>query len=69
MASFGSRLTGLLPHYLLMIGLIFGVLLAIETLYGEIGFWPSFAVAIGVAAIYPFVVRRLGVAPNAWRRG
>lgn len=66
MVSFGSRLVELLPHYLAMIAVISGVLLAVQELYGELGFWASFAIAIGVAAAYPFVVRRLGVAPNVW---
>lgn len=68
MASLRSRLIELLPHYLLMIAVIFGVLLVIQELYGDLGFWASFAVAIGIAAVYPFVVRRLGVAPGAWER-
>lgn len=51
-----------------MIAVMFAVLLAIQELYGDIGFWPSFGVAIGVAVIYPFLTRRLGVAPEAWKR-
>lgn len=68
MASFGSRLIGLLPHYLAMIAMVFGVLLVIQELYGGLGFWASFAIALAVAAIYPTLVRRLGVAPDAWDR-
>lgn len=67
MASFGSRLVRLLPHYLVMIASIFAVLIAIREFYGEIGFWASFAVALLVAAVYPLVVRRLGLAPDAWQ--
>ena len=68
MASFSSRIVELLPHYLAMIAVMFAVLLAIQELYGDIGFWPSFGVAIAVAVAYPFVVRSLGVAPEAWKR-
>ncbi|ADJ13538.1 hypothetical protein [Halalkalicoccus jeotgali] len=68
MSSFGSRIVDLLPHYLVMITVIFGVLVAVEALYGELGFWASFVVAIAVAAIYPSLVRRVGIAPDAWRR-
>ena len=67
MASFGSRLVRLLPHYLVMIASIFAVLIAVQEFYGELGFWASFAVALIVAAIYPFVVRRLGLAPDSWQ--
>lgn len=67
MVSFGSRLVELLPHYLVMIAMIFAVLIAIQEFYGELGFWASFAVAIAVAAVYPFVVRRLGLAPDSWQ--
>lgn len=67
MASFGSRLIELLPHYLVMIAAIFAVLLVVQELYGELGFWASFAVAIAIAAVYPFVVRRLGMAPESWQ--
>lgn len=68
MASFSSRIVELLPHYLLMIGMMFAVLLAIRELYGDIGFWGSFAIAVLIAGIYPFVVRRFGYAPGAWQR-
>lgn len=68
MASFGTRIVELLPHYMAMIAVMFAVLLAIQELYGDIGFWPSFAVAILVATAYPFAVRRLGYAPEAWQR-
>lgn len=68
MASFGTRIVELLPHYMAMIAVMFAVLLAIQELYGDIGFWPSFAVAILVATVYPFAVRRLGYAPEAWKR-
>lgn len=67
MASFGSRLVRLLPHYLVMIASIFAVLIAIREFYGELGFLASFAVALLVAAVYPFVVRRLGLAPDSWQ--
>lgn len=68
MASFGSRLVKLLPHYLAMIAVMFAILLAIQQFYGDIGFWGSFAIAILIAAVYPFVVRRLDYAPDAWKR-
>lgn len=68
MASFGSRIVELLPHYLAMIAVMFAMLLAIRELYGDIGFWPSFAVAILIAAVYPLAIRRLGYAPEAWQR-
>lgn len=68
MVSLGSRLVELLPHYLAMIAVMFAVLLAIQELYGDIGFWASFAVAIVIAAVYPFAARRLGIAPETWER-
>jgi hypothetical protein len=67
MASFGSRLVELLPHYLAMIAIIFAVLLVVQELYGELGFWVSFGIAIAIAVAYPFVVRRFGVAPESWQ--
>lgn len=68
MASFGSRLVELLPHYLAMIAVMFAVLFAIQEIYGDMGFWGSFAVAILIAGIYPFTARRLGIAPETWER-
>lgn len=68
MASFGSQIVELLPHYLVMIALVFGTLFGVQAVYGELGFWPSLVVAVAVAAVYPLVVRRLGVAPGAWER-
>lgn len=65
--TFGERLLELLPHYLLMIAVIFAVLIAVQELFGELGFWPSFAVALAVAIAYPRIVNRLGFAPDPWR--
>lgn len=67
MSSFTDRLIELAPHYLAMIALMFGALVAIESVVGEMGFWPSLGVAVVVAIAYPFVLRRLGVAPEPWR--
>ncbi|WP_122088512.1 hypothetical protein [Halalkalicoccus subterraneus] len=68
MVSFFTRIVELLPHYLTMIAVMFAILFAIRETYGDIGFWASFAIAILVAGAYPFVARRLGVAPDAWTR-
>lgn len=65
--SFRERLVQLLPHYLIMLGVMFAVLIIVQELYGQLGFWASFGVAIAVAVVYPFATRRLGVAPEPWQ--
>lgn len=58
----------LLPHYIILVGLIFGVLAVVNALFGDVGFWPRLGLAVLVGLLYPRVVRELGVAPSQWEK-
>ncbi|MFC6952442.1 hypothetical protein [Halorubellus litoreus] len=62
-----DQLKELVPHYLAMIILVFGVLTVLRTAVGDIGFWGELAVVVALAFLYRPVVLRLGVAPSPWK--
>lgn len=61
-----DQLIELVPHYLAMLALVFGVLFVIRSVVGNIGFWPELAVVIVVVFLYRPIVSMLGVAPEMW---
>lgn len=58
----------LLPHWIVMLVLMLGLLLGAEAAVGPLPFWGSLALVFAVAFGYPVAARRLGVAPPVWRR-
>ena len=56
----------LAPHYVVMLVTVFAVVRAFRGLVGETRLLVEFVVILVVVFLYPFVVRRLGYAPNAW---
>jgi len=50
-----------------MLLLLFLVLAVVRALVGETGFWTELAIVLLIAVSYRPVVRRLGVAPSAWK--
>jgi len=56
----------LLPHYLAMVLAVSLALGVLRTVAGGVGFLVELVVVVAVVFLYPFVVRRLGVAPSAW---
>lgn len=63
-----QQLLEVIPHYAAMILLLFLVLIAVNTVFGEVGFWIELLIVVAVAILYRPVVLRLGVAPSAWER-
>ncbi|NHN43537.1 hypothetical protein G9C85_18115 [Halorubellus sp. JP-L1] len=61
-----GQLKELVPHYLAMILLVFGVLTVVRTAVGDLGFWSELVVVAAIAFAYRPVVVRLGVAPSVW---
>lgn len=56
----------LAPHYLAMLIVVSLALGALRTVAGSVGFLVELVVVVAVVFLYPFAVRRLGVAPSAW---
>ncbi|MFO8116457.1 MAG: hypothetical protein R6U01_14060 [Halorubrum sp.] len=68
MTSTREKIRQLAPHWAVMFLLMMAVLTLVERVVGSVGFVPSVALVVAVAAAYPFVVRALGVAPPVWQR-
>lgn len=58
----------LLPHWIVMLILMLGLLFGVENAVGALPVWGSLAIVFAIALGYPVAVRRLGVAPPVWRR-
>lgn len=56
----------LLLHYVLLIGLIFAIVGALELGGVAIPLWLGVVVAVVVGLVYPRIVVALGIAPGAW---
>lgn len=61
-----DRIVELLPHYVAMLILVFGLLTVIETAVGDLSFFEELIVIVAVVVLYRPVVIRLGVAPSSW---
>lgn len=56
----------LVPHYLAMLVIVSLVLGVVRRVAGDVGFVVELVIVLVVVFAYPFVVRRLGVAPSVW---
>lgn len=68
MASTTEKVRQLAPHWGVMFVVMFGTLAVVERAVGELGFLPSMLLVLAIAFGYPFIVRKLGVAPPVWQR-
>ncbi len=67
MAGFREQMRQLAPHYAVLIVIMFGALLLLESVYPDLHFVGRIAVAFGIAIAYPIVLRRLDMAPEVWQ--
>ena len=63
-----DRIRELVPHYIAMLAIVFLTIFLVRVTVGDLGFWIELAIVVIVAAAYQPLVRRLGVAPDAWER-
>lgn len=63
-----EQLTELVPHYIAMLILIFGVLAALRGVTGELSFWIELVIVVIIVFAYRAVVSRLGVGPSRWEQ-
>jgi uncharacterized membrane protein len=61
-----DQLLELVPHYVVLLLLVFLTLAVLETVFGDLGFWIELVIIFLVVLAYRPVVARLGVAPSAW---
>jgi hypothetical protein len=61
-----EKIRTLVPHYAVMLVVVFVVVGALRTLLGEVRLVVEFVVILVIVFLYPFVVRRLGYAPGVW---
>jgi uncharacterized membrane protein SirB2 len=61
-----DQLLEIVPHYVAMLLLVFGILTVIGEFAGELGFWVEFALIVVIVFLYRPLVVRLGVAPSSW---
>lgn len=61
-----ESLKEVVPHYVAMLLIIFGVINAIRLTVGDLGFWVELVIVLIVATAYQPVVLRLGIAPKSW---
>ena len=61
-----ETLVELLPHYVGMLILVFGVLTTVQLAVGSVGFLVEFVIVVTIAVAYRPLVLRLGIAPSSW---
>jgi hypothetical protein len=61
-----SDVLELVPHLVAMVVLIALVIGSVRLLLGSSSFWVGPIAALVISFLYPFWVRRLGVAPERW---
>jgi uncharacterized membrane protein (UPF0182 family) len=53
-------------HYVLLLSLIFGSVIALERIGGAVPLWLGLLIAILIGLLYPKLLRELDVAPEQW---
>jgi len=61
-----NTLIELIPHYVGMLILVFGILGIVQLSIGQVGFLIEFAIVVTIAVAYRPLVLRLGIAPSTW---
>ncbi len=61
-----DRILELVPHYLMMLVLVFGALFVLRRTVGDLGFWVELVIVIAIVFVYRPLTVRLGVAPSLW---
>jgi len=61
-----NTLMELVPHYVGMLILVFGILGIVQLSIGQVGFLIEFAIVVTIAVAYRPLVLRLGIAPSTW---
>lgn len=63
-----DQLVELVPHYVAMLILVFGVLAIVRAAVGELSFWVELAIIVVVVLAYRPIVMGLGIGPSGWEQ-
>ena len=63
-----DQLVELIPHYIAMLVVVFGVIAVIQAVAGGLGFWIELVIVIVIVFSYRAAVLWLGVGPSRWER-
>lgn len=63
-----SKIIELVPHYVAMLILVFVAVGILRGILPDVSLIVEFAVVLAIVFAYPFVVRRLGYAPQYWQK-
>jgi len=61
-----DKIRALLPHYAVMLVVVIATTSILRAVLSDVNLIIEFAVILVIVFAYPFVVRRLGYAPDAW---
>lgn len=63
-----DQLVELIPHYIAMLVVVFGVIAVIQAVAGGLSFWIELVIVIVIVFSYRAAVLWLGVGPSRWER-
>lgn len=63
-----DQLVELVPHYIAMLILVFGVLAIVRAAVGELSFWVELVIIVVVVLAYRPIVMGLGIGPSGWEQ-
>lgn len=61
-----DTIRALLPHYAVMLVVVIATTSVLRAVLSDVNLILEFAVVLVIVFAYPFVVRRLGYAPDVW---
>lgn len=64
----GRRTLELVPHYIGSLLLILLVIGSLRVFIGNLGIFVELPIVVAIVLAYPTIVRRLGIAPDAWEQ-
>lgn len=67
MPTLGESVRELAPHYVLLVLIILAVITGLELIYPDLSIVVQLIVALAIAMAYPFVLKKMGRAPEAWQ--
>ena len=63
-----DQLAELVPHYIAMLIVVFGVIAVLQAVVGGLSFWIELVIVIVIVFAYRAAVLWLGVGPSRWER-
>lgn len=61
-----DKIRALLPHYAVMLVVVIATTSVLRAVLSDVNLIIEFAVVLVIVFAYPFIIRRLGYAPDVW---